>query len=125
MAVFTNEITEAWNNREAATVFTTVSADGISNSIYATCVSKFSDDKLLIADNFFSKTKENLLNGSKFANLLFITKEGKAYQVKGTVERLTEGPEFDDMKTWNGERPGHAVAVLHIEEVYSGAEKLV
>ncbi|MDD5727981.1 MAG: pyridoxamine 5'-phosphate oxidase family protein [Victivallales bacterium] len=106
-------------------MFTTVSADGVANSIYATCVSKFGDDKLLIADNFFAKTKANLLNGSGYGCLLFITGEGKAYQVKGRVERLTTGPEFDDMKTWNGNRPGHAVAVLHVEEVFSGAEKLL
>ena len=125
MAKLTPEVIEAWNDREAATVLTTVSADGVANSIYATCVSKFSDDKLLIADNFFAKTKDNLINGSDHGNLLFITKEGKAYQVKGRLERLTSGSEFDDMKSWNGERPGHAVAVLHVEDVFKGSEKLV
>ena len=54
-----------------------------------------------------------------------MTKDGKAYQVKGSLERLTEGEIFDDMKSWNGDRPGHAVAVLSVEEAYSGAEKLL
>ncbi len=58
--------------------------------------------------------------------VFFITKDGKAYQVKGAMKRLTEGAAFDNMKSWNDPKhPGHAVAVVEAEEVFSGAEKLI
>jgi hypothetical protein len=42
------------------------------------------------------------------------------------LEYLTEGKIFDEMKNgWlDKKHPGHAATVIHIEEVYSGAEKL-
>jgi len=56
---------------------------------------------------------------------LFRDKNGKAYQVKGTMEYHKEGKIFENMKTWNPpQHPGHAAAALKVEEAYSGAEKL-
>lgn len=124
MSVLPENVSNAWQDREGPIVFTTVDGSGIPNSIYATCVSKYNDEMLVVADNYFSKTRENIQAGSK-GSILFITKEGKAYQVKGTIEYLKEGPVFDDMKKWNPqEHPGHAAAALKVESVYSGAEKL-
>ena len=118
------EVKNAWKEKEDAVVLTTVNENGIPNSIYATCVSKFDDETFVVADNYFDKTKKNILAGSKGA-LLFITKEGKAYQLKGSFEYHKEGAIFDDMKKWNPkEHPGHAAAALKVEEVYKGAEKL-
>ncbi len=94
------------------------------NAIYVTCVSKFSEDSIVVANNYFSKTLENILEGSK-GSILFITKEGKSYQAKGRIEYHKKGDLFDDMKKWNPQKhPGHAAAVLKIEEVYSGSKKL-
>jgi len=116
---------EAWENREGPVILATVDAEGNPNAIYATCVRKESGDLLVVADNFFNKTRANILAGSRGA-LLFITKEGKSYQIKGCTEYNTEGPVFDAMKTWNPETlPGHAATVLKAERVYSGGEQLV
>lgn len=124
MAVLPEAVCKAWENREGPIVLTTVDAEGNPNAIYATCVSKYSDDTLVVADNFFNKTRANILAGS-MASLLFITKEGKSYQVKGTVEYHTDGMIFDDMKKWNPEKlPGHAAAVLKVVHVYCGAVEL-
>jgi predicted pyridoxine 5'-phosphate oxidase superfamily flavin-nucleotide-binding protein len=118
------EVNQAWDNREGPVVLTTVDTKGNTNAIYATCVSKYGDDMLVVADNFFSKTKANILSGSR-ASLLFITKEGKSYQVKGEISYHTEGLIFEDMKRWNpANLPGHAAAALKVEQVFSGAEKL-
>jgi hypothetical protein len=39
---------------------------------------------------------------------------------------VTSGKVFDDMKTWNPERlPGVGAAIIAIEEIFSGAEKIV
>jgi len=125
MANLPDVASKAWDDHEGPVVLTTVDADGNPNAIYATCARKYGEDKLVVADNYFDKTKANILAGSK-GSILYITGDKKAYQVKGSLERQTEGPVFDDMKTWNPERlPGHAVAVLSIEEVYCGAEKLL
>ena len=58
--------------------------------------------------------------------MLFITRNKKAYQLKGILEYHEGGPVFEDMKKWNPPKhPGHATAVLLIREVYQGAERII
>ena len=124
MAALPEVVSKAWDDREGPVILATVDGAGAPNAIYASCVKKFSEDKLVVADNFFSKTRANIQAGSRGA-LLFITNEGKAYHVKGAIDYLTDGEIFDDMKAWNGDRPGVAAAVVNVEEVFAGAEKLL
>ncbi|MCK5836515.1 MAG: pyridoxamine 5'-phosphate oxidase family protein [Desulfobacula sp.] len=125
MAALPEEVSRAWESHEGPIILSTVTIEGIPNSIYATCVSKYSEDTLVVANNFFSKTLENIMAGSK-GSILFITKEGKSYQVKGRIEYHKDGPVFEDMKKWNPKKhPGHGATALKVEEVYSGAEKLI
>ena len=125
MASLPDSVRQAWEDRDGPVILATVSQEGVPNIIYATCVSMFGDDRLVVADNYFDKTRKNLLNGGTKVALLFRSKDGKAYQVKGTCEYHNDGEVFQDMKTWNPpQHPGHAAAALRIEEVYSGAEKL-
>jgi uncharacterized protein len=124
VAALPEKAIQAWDDKEGPIVLTTVDASGIPNAIYATCVSRFSEDTLVVANNFFSKTLANIQSGSK-GSILFITRDGTSYQVKGSIEHHESGPIYDDMKTWNPEKlPGHAAAALKVEEVYSGAERL-
>ena len=113
----------AWEDRNGPVVLSTVDANGTPNSIWASCVRLLSDARIVVADNFFDKTRANILAGSS-GSILFMTKKRESFQVKGSIDYQKDGETFDDMKTWNGARPGHAVAVLNVEEVYSGAEKL-
>ena len=54
-----------------------------------------------------------------------MTKDGKAFQAKGTIEYHKNGEIYDHMKGWLDPKfPGHAATVLNVKEVYSGAEKL-
>ena len=125
MSELPEDVSKAWNDRKGPVVFVTVDGNGIPNAIYATCVSKFNEGTIVIADNYFDKTRKNILAGSK-GSVLFITNEGKAFQVKGTIEYNKEGSIFEDMKKWNPTKhPGHAAAVLKVEEVYSGSKKLL
>lgn len=124
MASLPNSVREAWEDRDGPVILATVDTDGVPNIIYASCVSAFGDDRLVVADNYFDKTRKNLLNGGK-GSLLFRSKKGNAYQIKGTLEYHKDGEVFENMKTWNpSKHPGHGAAALCIEEVYSGAEKL-
>jgi len=124
MASLPENVRQAWDDRDGPVVLATVSPDGVPNIIYAGCVGLFGDDRLVVADNYFDKTRRNLRTGGNGA-LLFRSNQGKAYQVKGPLEYHTAGDIFDHMKTWNpAKHPGHAAAALRVEEVYCGAEKL-
>ncbi|MBN2333142.1 MAG: pyridoxamine 5'-phosphate oxidase family protein [Deltaproteobacteria bacterium] len=125
MAKLPEAVKDAWEHREGPIVFSTVDENGVPNAIYATCVALHGDGAIVVADNYFDKTKKNILAGSR-GSILFITKENKAYQVKGSIEYYREGDIFEAMKQWNPTKhPGHAAAVLWVEKVYSGAEKIL
>ena len=117
MAKLPKIVSEAWENRTGAVVLTTVSSNGIANSIYVACVSKYDEETIVVADNYFDKTRKNIIAGSKGV-LLFITEDNKAYQLKGSIQYCTEGVLFDNMKKWNPEKhPGVAATALKVEEV--------
>ena len=117
-------VKDAWEKREPAIVLTTVDKAGVANSIYASCVKMIAEDKIVVADNYFDKTRANIIDGSQGV-ILFITDEGKSYQVKGSIEYCKSGEFFDDMKNWlDAKYPGIAAAVFTVEKVYSGAEQL-
>ena len=125
MVALPDSVKEAWEDRKGPVILVTVAEDGTPNAIWAGCVKMFSDDTLVVADNYFNKTRANIQAGSK-GTLLFITEGGKAYQVKGSFDYETDGAIYDDMKSWlNPKFPGVAAAVLNVVEVYSGAEKLL
>jgi hypothetical protein len=117
-------VIKAWENREGAIVLTTINEQGMPNAIYATCVSMFNDKTFVVADNYFDKTRKNILSNSA-GSILFITKEGNSYQLKGSITYHKKGEIFENMKQWNpSEHPGHAAVALNVTEVYSGANKL-
>jgi predicted pyridoxine 5'-phosphate oxidase superfamily flavin-nucleotide-binding protein len=118
-------VNEAWEHKEGPSIFTTVDETGIPNSIYVSCIQKNSESSFMIADNFFSKTRHNICIGKK-VSILFITKNNKAYQLKGTATRYTSGIPFETMKNWlDPKYPGKAAVVINVEEVYNGSERLV
>jgi len=124
MAVLPKSVIKAWKNREDAVVLATVDTKGMPNAIYATCVRLVGEDTLVVADNYFKKTRANIRAGSP-GSLLFITKSGDSYQIKGRIEYHTSGPLFDDMKKWNPvKHPGRAAAILRARRVFCGAERL-
>ena len=125
MAALPEIVTESFQDKQGPAVFTTVNKDGVPNSIYVNCVRIFSDDTFVIADNYFNKTRRNILAGSR-GSLLFLTSKIKSFQIKGRIEYHESGEIYDDMKKWNPTKhPGHAAAALKVEEVYSGSEKLL
>ena len=125
MPVLPKKVSKAWDERKGPVIFTTVDKEGDPNSIYATCVNKFNEDTIVIADNFFDKTQKNILAGSK-GSILFITNKDKAFQIKGSIEYHKEGDIFEDMKKWNPKQhPGHAAAALKVEKIFSGSERIL
>jgi hypothetical protein len=128
--VLPDEVRTAWEDRVVPSALATVDADGTPNVIWVTCITLLDDGEasgdaqIAIADNYFAKTLANVLRGSRGA-LVIRTSSSKPYQLKGRFEYHTEGPGFEAMKLWNQPgRPGKGIAVLHVEEVHTGAKKL-
>lgn len=115
---------EAWPLREGPAIFTTVDKHGLPNSVYVLSMKLLDDGSIAVMDNYFSKTRENIKNGSK-GSFLFLAKPRKPYQAKGPIEYLTSGPVYEDLKAFvDAKHPRAAAAVLRVEELYSGAERL-
>lgn len=105
-------------------VLATASKEGMPNVVYVGYKKLLDDGRLVLADNYFAKTKANIESNPKIS-VAFRSETKGSFQVKGTCRRLAEGPEYEDMLTWVDERhPRAAAVVLDIEEVYNGAEKL-
>ena len=103
----------------------TCSSEGVSNVVYVTYLKTMDDETVLIADNYFDKTRSNILSNPKMA-FVVRDKDKGSFQVKGSVERLTDGPIFKEMQEWvRDDLPRAAAVVLHVEEVYNGAKRLV
>jgi len=122
----TNEkLKEAWTRRAGPAVFSTVGKDGSPNSVYVLSMKLLEDGRVLVMDNKFHKTRENIQNGSRGA-FLFLSAGHKSYQVKGRLEYLSAGPLFEEFKKEIDPRFARlAAVVLHPEEIYCGAEKLL
>ncbi|MBN1306588.1 MAG: pyridoxamine 5'-phosphate oxidase family protein [Chitinispirillaceae bacterium] len=106
-------------------VFSTVDENGVPNSIYAGIAKKLDDGRILVVDNYFDKTKKNIAKGT-MGSVLFITKERKSFQVKGTVEYHKDDEIHAQLKTWvDSKYPAVGAAVVNVEQVYCGAERLL
>jgi len=117
-------VVQAWENREGPAVFATVDEAKTPNAIYVGEIRYVPGEGFIVADNYFSKTRANIKSGTRGA-ILFLTKERKSFQVKGTLSYHTDGPNFANMQSWHDPKyPGVAATLLRVEEAYSGAEKL-
>lgn len=115
----------AWKNKKGPAVFTTVNSAGLANSIYVSCIEINDEADIIIADNYFHKTSQNIADGSKGV-VLFITNDDTSYQAKGEITCHETGSAYDFMKSWNPTKlPGNRAIVLHISELYSGATQII
>ncbi|HPY30380.1 MAG TPA: pyridoxamine 5'-phosphate oxidase family protein [Verrucomicrobiota bacterium] len=119
------KLAEAWKHREGPAVLATVNGAGIPNVIYVGEIHYVPGVGFIVADNYFCKTRANIQQGSKGA-ILFLTADRKSFQVKGPLTYHTSGPVFEHMRALHDpRRPGVGATRLPIEEIYSGAEKLL
>ena len=125
MTKLSQRVRNAWDNKEAKLVLATVDRGGNPNIVWVACVRVIDDERILIVNNFFNKTLENILSGS-MGSLLFIAPEREAYQIKGTLSYHTDDDIYDDMKAWLDKKfAGVGAVVLTVTEIYYGAEKIV
>jgi len=125
MAKLNQRVRDAWDNKEANLVFATVDRCGNPNIVWVTCVKIIDEERILIVNNYFNKTLENILSGS-MGSLLFIAPEREAYQIKGTLSYHTDDDIYDNMKAWLDKKfSGVGAVVLTITEIHYGAEKII
>ncbi|MBN1786911.1 MAG: pyridoxamine 5'-phosphate oxidase family protein [Sedimentisphaerales bacterium] len=123
MAKLTEAVKKAISDQEVIPVATS-SKDRIPNVVYIKYLKVVDDQTILIADNYFNKTRDNILKNSKIA-LVVLDEEKGSFQVKGVAERLEQGPMYDEVQNWVPDKlPRAAAVIMHIEEIYNGAEKI-
>lgn len=120
MASIPKNVREAWANREGVVILATVSEAGVPNLSYVTEIELLGEDCLVLADCTFGKTRRNLMNAGQGA-LLFCDQQGRSYQIKGALEYQRDGAIFTKLKIKLPPATTlHGVALLRVEEVYSG-----
>ncbi len=125
MAKLPQAFLDAWKQRKPRMIFTTVDTTGEPNAVWVLCVKKLDDERILIANNFFHKTLENIKAGSR-GSLLLIAPEREAYQIKGPLDYHISGPIFNEMKEWLDQKfAGVGAVILHVEAIYYGAENIL
>lgn len=111
----------------AIIAFSTVSADGIPNTIAVACAKVVSPNQVLITDNFFNKTRQNLLHNQHVSLAVWNTEqslEGSGYQLKGIAQVLTSGKykEQVDQLDCNQGLAHKAAILVTVSEIWDLAE---
>ncbi len=123
MVQLTDEVRQAIAKQEYLPVATS-SDDGIPNVVYVKYLKVVDDCTILIADNYFHKTRNNIISNGKIAFVVLDDDKG-SYQVKGSSRRLESGPMFDEVQKWvSDDLPKAAAVVVNVEEIYNGAERI-
>ena len=124
MARLPKEVIEAIDKQDVFPV-ATCSSEEMPNVVYITYLKVIDDETVLIADNYLHKTRQNILQQPKIAFVVRDEKKG-SFQVKGSIQRLTSGPLFQEVQDWvSNKHPRKAAVVLQVEEVYNGADRLI
>ena len=107
----------------------TVDKNAVTNVVYVSYLKYQDDETIVIADNKFSKTRENLNNQPKLSFVVLDTDTKKSYQVKGTVTAYFEGKQYQSVVDWvhikKPEITPFAALYVNVEEVFCGSEKIV
>ena len=74
----------------------TASKDGIPNVTPKGTVRLLDEQHVVFADLFSLKTRRNLEENPQVAVTVIDAASGQGYQIKGTAQLLTSGPEFEE-----------------------------
>ena len=72
----------------------TASKSGMPNVVFVGLMKIIDDETLMLADNFFYKTSQNLAENPKISILCYNSETKKSFQIKGNVTVTKEGPEL-------------------------------
>ncbi|MCK9297949.1 pyridoxamine 5-phosphate oxidase [Methanoculleus sp. YWC-01] len=121
MVALTEEMKAALRTMKAFPV-ATASKDGWPNVVPIGFVELVDDETIWIADNFMQKTLANVQENPKVSIYVWGPETKGCFQVKGDVEVLSSGPEFEKMQFTVRSKMAKAAAknllVMKIREVY-------
>lgn len=75
----------------------TLSLDGIINVVPVSTIT-IKDGKIILVNYFMEKTFENIISNKNMSLVAWTKMMG--YQIKGTIEYITEGDVFDEVVVW-------------------------
>lgn len=106
----------------------TTDARAVANVVYVSYLKYQDDETIIIADNKFSKTRENLSMNPKLSFVVLDTDTKKSYQVKGTVTSYFEGEQYQSVVDWvhvkHPQTTPFSALYVEVEEVFCGSEKI-
>lgn len=111
-------------NKVPTVILSTASRDGFPNAVPVGAKKIIDDETILISDQFFNKTLENMTANPNVAVTWWEGHEG--YQLKGTVTIETAGKRFEATCRWIEELSAKAgfplkskgAVIVHIDSIY-------
>ena len=97
MAKLTQRIKEIIEKQETI-VLATATKEGLPNVVPVNAKKIIDDETILISDQFFNKTLQNLKDNPQVAITIWDKLEG--YQIKGTATIETSGKRFEETAKW-------------------------
>jgi predicted pyridoxine 5'-phosphate oxidase superfamily flavin-nucleotide-binding protein len=129
MAKMPQVVIEKFADMEAAKFMATVDENGTPNVVPVLSIMPFGEETLVFVDMMMNKTRKNLLGNGKVA-VSVLTKDGIAYQAKGTFQEFqTSGPLFDmfashPLLRYNAYSGPRAVGLIHVDSLYTACPPL-
>lgn len=124
MVALNAEIKETFGKVKLFPVATSSKA-GIPNVAPIAFVVLVQDDTIWMADNFMNKTLANVKENPHAAIYIYDSDSKKCFQVKGTMEVKTSGPDYEKMKKMVHDKkpdlPAKSLLVMKITDVFSCA----
>jgi uncharacterized protein len=115
------DVKEALANQQVASLVT-ADKNGVPNVCLMGFVKARDDETIIMANVFWKKTEANLKENPKAAISAYLPPM-KAYQIKGNVELINEGPLMNGVADWVSSKMANlkpkGAALLHVEEIYS------
>lgn len=111
-------------NKVPTVILATATRDGFPNAVPVGAKKIIDDETILISDQFFNKTLENMRANPSVAITWWEGHEG--YQLKGTASIETAGKRFEDTSRWIDELSAKAgfplkskgAVIVHIDAIY-------
>ena len=100
----------------------TASKSAIPNVAPIATVQLISDDTIWIGDNYMVKTLANVKENPHMALYIWDPEKKRCFQIKGTVNVKTSGPEYEKIKALIKEKgphyPAKGLLILSITDVF-------
>ena len=113
--------------KQGVFVLGTADLKGVPNVVPVGAVKILDDETILVSDQYFLKTLNNLRENPRASMSFWELEKGEGYQIKGETEIHTEGKIYEETVEWISElskKYGHPLkskgaVVIRITSIYS------